>query len=222
MVEDDESLRLELRRVLEEDGHWVQESTRRGAPSAIRESSPDLLVVDLGLAPAGDALETLTTMCEASIVPVIALSRDTGSAEPPTVLRVDVDDYVVMPWSPLDVAAHARSVLHRVELAAQTGPLVFDGLVIDPESREVTAGGLAVTLTAREFDVLAYLASAPRQALTREHLLRAVWGSSSDWQDPDTVTEHIRRVRRKIEVNPADPVWIRTVRGVGYMFEPAA
>jgi len=87
-------------------------------------------------------------------------------------------------------------------------------------SREVTVGGTPVEVTPREFDLLVFLASSPRQVFSREQILDRVWSSSSQWQDAATVTEHVRRIRRRIETNPDKPRWIRTVRGVGYRFEP--
>ncbi len=92
--------------------------------------------------------------------------------------------------------------------------------MLDLGTREVTAGDLVVTTTAREFDLLAFLAASPRQVFSRAQLLANVWDSSEEWQDPDTVTEHIRRIRRRIEPDPEHPRWIKTVRGVGYRFDP--
>jgi DNA-binding response OmpR family regulator len=96
----------------------------------------------------------------------------------------------------------------------------FDRLEIRVAAREVIVGGTVVNLSRREFDVLAYLASRPGQAVTREQLLSDVWKSSGEWQDTATVTEHIRRIRRKIEPDPAHPRWITGVRNVGYRFAP--
>jgi DNA-binding response OmpR family regulator len=98
--------------------------------------------------------------------------------------------------------------------------LRFGDLAIDAGAREVHVGDRLVDLTAREFLLLEFLARSPRQVFNREQLLRHVWESSSDWQDPATVTEHIRRVRQKIEPAPDAPQWVRTVRGMGYRFEP--
>jgi DNA-binding response OmpR family regulator len=98
--------------------------------------------------------------------------------------------------------------------------MVFGDLRIDPLTREVANAGGPVELTTKEFNLLAFLASSPRQVFSRQQLLQQVWSSSSEWQDEATVTEHIRRVRRKIEVDPDHPRWITTVRGVGYRFEP--
>jgi DNA-binding response OmpR family regulator len=97
--------------------------------------------------------------------------------------------------------------------------LTFGELRIDLTTREVERAGELIELTAMEFNLLAFLASSPRQVFSRQQLLQNVWSSSSEWQDEATVTEHIRRVRRKIEVDPDHPRWITTVRGVGYRFE---
>ena len=121
--------------------------------------------------------------------------------------------------------AHVRvgSVLRRTNshpAPAPSGLLEFGDLSIDTLAREVRVGGELVETTAKEFALLAFLAGSPRQVFTREQLLAQVWDSSSEWQDAGTVTEHIRRIRRKIEADPDSPRWVRTVRGVGYRFEP--
>lgn len=96
----------------------------------------------------------------------------------------------------------------------------FGPLVIDRAAREVHVDGQVIPTTRREFDLLSCLASAPRRVFTREQLLRSAWGSSSEWQVPATVTEHVRRLRLKLEADPARPRWLQTVRGVGYRFMP--
>ena len=105
-------------------------------------------------------------------------------------------------------------------LAAPASRLEFDGLTIDLTTREVMVKGQPIATTAKEFDLLAFLASSPRQVFSREQLLEHVWQSSSAWQSADTVTEHIRRLRKRIEDDPEHPRWIATVWSVGYRFEP--
>jgi DNA-binding response OmpR family regulator len=95
----------------------------------------------------------------------------------------------------------------------------FGRLVIDPASRDVMLDDKVVETTAKEFDLLAFLAGSPKRVFSREQVLEHVWDSRTEWQDPATVTEHIRRLRRKIEDDPDNPQWLRTVRGVGYRFE---
>jgi DNA-binding response OmpR family regulator len=108
--------------------------------------------------------------------------------------------------------------------AASSNELVEDGspggLKVDELTREVRIDGKTVELTAKEFDLLAFLVQSPRQVFSRGQLLEHVWSSRSEWQDEATVTEHVRRVRHKVESDPEHPRWITTVRGVGYRFEP--
>ena len=131
------------------------------------------------------------------------------------------DDYVVKPFSPGELTARIDSVLRRSRpTSAPARGLVFGALEIDQMARDVHVGGRLIELTAKEFDLLAFLASSPRQVFSRDQLLEHVWSSSSEWQGPATVTEHVRRLRRKIERDPEHPLFLHTVRGVGYRFEP--
>jgi len=116
--------------------------------------------------------------------------------------------------------ARIETVLRRSAQRRCPTTRVFDSLRIDINARQVTVDGRLVETTAKEFDLLVFLSGSPRQVFSREQLLGQVWSSSSDWQDPATVTEHVRRVRAKIEPDPDRPRWIVTVRGVGYRFEP--
>jgi DNA-binding response OmpR family regulator len=93
-------------------------------------------------------------------------------------------------------------------------------LDIDVTTRDVRVGGSPVELTAKEFDLLVFLARSPRRVFTRAQLLERVWGSATQWQDDATVTQHVHRLRHKLESQPGKPLWLRTVRGVGYRFEP--
>ena len=122
--------------------------------------------------------------------------------------------------SPAELAARIVSVLRRSRKVTPGTGFDFGTLRIDVATREVFVHDEVVEMTAKEFDLLAFLAASPRQVFAREQLLRQVWESSSEWQDSATVTEHVRRVRRKIEDDPDSPRWVRTVRGVGYRFEP--
>ena len=134
-------------------------------------------------------------------------------------LELGADDYVVKPFSPRELAARVRAVLRR----SGAGPkrrAAFGELEIDFHAREVHLRGDIVELTAREFDLLAFLARSPRRVFSHEELLAEVWHSTREWQDPSTVTEHVRRIRTKIEEDREHPRWIRTVRAAGYVFDP--
>jgi DNA-binding response OmpR family regulator len=142
--------------------------------------------------------------------------------EPDRVLGLELgaDDYVVKPFSPRELVARVRSVLRRSRPAPPVARIAHGDFVIDGASREVTIAGELVPLTAREFDLLAFLAAAPRQVFSRADLLEHVWDSSSEYQDPSTVTVHIRRLRAKIEADPEQPRRLVNVGGVGYRFDP--
>ena len=220
VVDDDESVRVLLTRYLEMEGFLVDQVRDGGAALAvIAASRPDLVLLDLTL-PAHDGLDILTRLRRDSEVPVILLTARGSEADRILGLKLGADDYVVKPFSLGELTARIASVLRRSRNAAPQSVLQFDGLVLDLATREVTAGDLLVTTTAREFDLLAFLASSPRQVFTRQQLLANVWDSSVEWQDPDTVTEHVRRIRRRIEPDPDHPRWIKTVRGLGYRFDP--
>ncbi len=221
VVDDDEAVRVLLTRYLEMEGFSVdQVSDGGGALTAIASAKPDLVLLDLML-PAQDGLDILTQLRRNSDVPVILLTARGSEADRILGLKLGADDYVVKPFSPGELTARINSVLRRTRGSGATQSLLqFDGLTLDLGTREVNVGGLMVNTTAREFDLLAFLAASPRQVFSRQQLLANVWDSSDEWQDPDTVTEHIRRIRRRIEPDPDHPRWIKTVRGVGYRFDP--
>jgi len=135
-------------------------------------------------------------------------------------LELGADDYVVKPFSPRELVARVRSVLRRTRPLGIATPVEFGPLRIDPAAREASVDGELVDLTAREFDLLAFLAATPRRVYSRAELLDHVWDSSPEWQDPATVTVHMRRIRQKLEDDPQNPRWLKTVWGVGYRFEP--
>ena len=208
-----------LRRYLTMEGYTVDEAADGPAAlEAISRRAPDLVLLDVML-PGRDGLDILASLRRTNDVPVILLTARRGEGDRVVGLRLGADDYVVKPFSPAELTARIATVLRRA--GPQTpARLRFDGLVIDLSSREVIARGELVDIPAREFELLVFLASAPRQVFSRDELLSRVWGSSADFQDPGTVTEHVRRIRRRIETDPDHPRWIRTVRGMGYRFEP--
>ncbi len=135
-------------------------------------------------------------------------------------LELGADDYVVKPFSPRELVARVRSVLRRTRGPRRQTRLEFGELEVELTTREVWLRGESVELRRREFDLLAFLCVSPRQVFTREQLLRHVWDSEPEWQGVGTVSEHVHRLRAKIEDDAARPRRIVTVRGVGYRFTP--
>jgi DNA-binding response OmpR family regulator len=222
IVDDEDAVRTLLRRLLTMQSYEVIEAA--DGPTALqllRTERLDMVLLDVSL-PVQDGLDVLAHVRQESEVPVILVTARADESDRVVGLRMGADDYVVKPFSSAELSARIESVLRRSR-ASSTSPSVaklsFGGLMIDVDTREVSIDGELVTTTAREFDLLAFLAQSPRQVFSRQQLLEHVWDSSSEWQDPATVTEHIRRLRRKIELDPDNPLRITTVRGVGYRFE---
>ncbi len=219
VAEDDEANRVATGRFFERMGYDVMGAADGPAALQIVASTPvDLVLLDLGL-PGIDGTEVLATLRKSTEVPVIVCTgRDTEEARIRG-LDLGADDYVVKPFSLPELEARVRAVLRRGAVQVHDEALAYGDLVIDRTSRKVTVRGEQVDLTRREFDLLAFLASAPGHVYSREELLAHVWGSTEAWQDRATVTEHIRRVRLKVEHDPNRPRWIQTARGVGYRFD---
>jgi len=219
VVDDDEAVRAVLTRFLRIEGYQIDVASDGLDVMAILDTwSPDLMVLDLTL-PSVDGLDILAATRREHDLPVILLTARGDEADRLIGLRMGADDYVVKPFSLTEIAARISSILRRTKAAGEPA-LNFDGLSIDVAGREVRVGGEVVSLTTKELDLLVCLASSPRKVFSRQQLLENVWKSSSAWQDPDTVTEHVRRLRKHIEEDPAHPRWITTARGVGYRFEP--
>jgi two-component system, OmpR family, phosphate regulon response regulator PhoB len=218
VVDDEPTVREVVARYLERDGYLVREvGDGDSVAAAVREFQPDLIVLDVML-PNRSGLDVMRDLDRS--IPIILLTARTDETDRVLGLELGADDYVVKPFSPRELVARVRSVLRRTAAPVAVAPLDFDGLSIDTSAREVTVGGTAVALTAKEFDLLAHLAARPRQVFSRAQLLTEVWDSSPDFQDPATVTVHVRRLRNKIEADPEQPRWISTVWGVGYRFDP--
>jgi two-component system, OmpR family, phosphate regulon response regulator PhoB len=225
IVEDDPDICDLLKRVLESDGYEIEAvSDSAGALKAVAEGAPDLVLLDVVLG-GEDGRDLLVKLREKSDVPAVFLTGRGLEGDRIAGLRMGADDYIVKPFSRGELSARIETVLRRTRSSgsspkqASSSGLVFGELKIDLDTREVERSGELIELTAMEFNLLAFLASSPRQVFSRQQLLQNVWASSSEWQDEATVTEHIRRVRRKIETDPDHPRWITTVRGVGYRFE---
>jgi DNA-binding response OmpR family regulator len=222
VIDDDPSIRLILTRYLGLEGYEViTAGTVDEARIALDTQSPDLVLLDviLGL---DDGLDLLETVRSRSQLPVILLTGNAEEADRVTGLKLGADDYVVKPFSCVEVEARIANVLRRSRPADLAPVISYDNLTIDLGTREVIIDGETLTLTAMEFDLLSFLAASPRQVFSREQLLDRVWKSNAAWQSTDTVTEHVRRLRKRVETDPNNPRWISTVRGRGYSFTPAA
>jgi DNA-binding response OmpR family regulator len=221
VIDDDPKIRRLLTRLLTQEGFDLLEADGpRTGLETLEHDKPDLVLLDVMLQDS-DGIDVLQRIRATSEVPVILLTALGEEADRILGLRSGADDYVVKPFSPGELTARIDSVLRRSKrVTAQPDMLSFGDLCIDTNTRDVHLDGTLVSLTAKEFDLLTFLATSPRHVFTRGQLLTRVWGSSSEWQDPATVTEHIRRVRKKIEADPDHPRYIVTVRGVGYRFEP--
>jgi DNA-binding response OmpR family regulator len=183
--------------------------------------TPDLIVLDIML-PGLDGIALARWIRDQSDVPIIMLTARREESDRIAGLEMGADDYVVKPFSPQELVSRVRAVLRRAHPASQTVPeiaITFADLSVDPQTRLVLVRGAPASLTAREFDLLWLFARHPRQVFTRGQLLEQVWGVS-EYIDPGTVTVHVRRLREKIEQDPASPAHLLTVWGVGYKFEP--
>jgi DNA-binding response OmpR family regulator len=182
---------------------------------------PDVVVLDLML-PDIDGLEVMRRLRreDRRRRAIILLTARGEESDRVVGLRLGADDYVVKPFSPAELVARVDAVLRRVEpIAERERPLRFDALEIDPSGRRVLLDGQPLELTQREFELLLFLASHPGQAFTRDQLMEQVW-QYTFYIDTSTVTVHIRRLRTKLEPDPAQPRFIQTVWGVGYRFAP--
>jgi DNA-binding response OmpR family regulator len=226
VVEDDPNVAEVVSRYLVREGFEVEVvGDGRVAVDRALADPPDLVVLDLML-PGLDGLQVCRRLRALAPVPVIMLTARGDESDRVIGLELGADDYVAKPFSPKELTARVRAVLRRARgpLAPPPAgqPLVFDDgeLHVDVSAREATLAGHVVPLTAREFELLAFLMRHPRQAFRREDLLQQVWGTR--YGDTSTITVHVRRLREKVEVDPSDPKRIATVWGVGYRWEGAA
>lgn len=226
LIVDDEASVVEVVTLyLQREGYGVRQAfDGRSALSELDAKLPALVVLDLML-PHVDGLTIMNRLRNQlqSDVPVILLTARSQETDRIYGLELGADDYVTKPFSPAELVARVKAVLRRTtsgEKSDDEERLSFGEIEIDPVTRLVSVRGVEHELTVTEFNLLWFMARHPRQAFSRDQLLKSVWGFS-DYVDPSTVTVHIRRLREKIEANPSDPQWIITVWGVGYRFEVA-
>jgi two-component system response regulator VicR len=222
VADDDPTIRDVLELYLKRDGFTVLSTADGQAALQIaRAHKPDLIMLDLML-PQVDGWEICRRLRAESNVPILMVTARGEEYERILGLGLGADDYVTKPFSPGEVVARVKAIFRRIEMARATTPLSADvirsgDIVIEPGARHVTLRDQAVTLNAKEFDLLHFLASYPRQVFTREQLLDQVWGYTYTGET-STVTVHIRHLREKLELDPANPCLLETVWGVGYRF----
>ena len=216
VVDDEPIVREVVVRYLQRDGHETLEAGDGDrARELLEQGLPNLVVLDVML-PGADGLSLCRWIRSRSELPVILLTARGEEADRIVGLELGADDYVTKPFSPRELAARVRTVLRRaVPPTFGEARIALGGLEIDAATREVTRAGRPLKLTAKEFDLLWFLASHPRHVFSRSQLMDRVWGYESAL-DTGTVTVHVRRLREKIEDDPAQPKLLETVWGVGY------
>ena len=221
IVEDDPAVRDVLKIALEREGMDV-EAVGDGETALERfgaaGGAPDLVVLDLML-PGIDGVTLCQELRRSSDVPVIMLTAREGERNVVVGLEVGADDYVVKPVGPAEVVSRVRAQLRRRRMDAQTANLKYEfpGLVVDLSRRQVRARGERVDLTTTEFEILSLLAAHPGWVYTRRQIMQHLW-EGDFYGEVRSADVHIQRIRRKIEPDPRNPRYVRTVRGVGYKF----
>ncbi len=191
------------------------------ALAAFREHTPDLVVLDI-MIPGLDGAEVCAAIRAESSVPVIMLTARESELDKVALLERGADDYVTKPFSPAELVARVRAVLRRTSGAEEASKreaagtaIEVGGLRVDPATREVSVDGSVIELTAREFDLLAAMASEPGVVFSRESLLERAWGFN-EFVEARGVDVHVRHIREKLDDDAVKPRFIETVRGVGY------
>ncbi len=224
LVVDDEPTIVEVvGHYLERQGYEVLGAA--DGPEALRvaeQAHHDLIVLDVML-PQLDGIEVMRRLHErpGPAVPVILLTARGEESDRLVGLRHGADDYIVKPFSPKELVARVEAVLRRISPPSEeaSAPIVVGPLRIEPAMRTVTLDREELSLTQREFDLLAFLAASPGQVFSRDQLMEAVWNDPS-FADTSTVTVHVRRLRAKLGDDPSQPRFIETVWGVGYRLRP--
>jgi len=222
IADDDGSTRRLVATRLEKQGVSVTAvATAADAMSELRSTTFDVAILDLTLSD-GSGLDLLRLVRDlAAPTHVIILSGAGGEDDRVDALQLGADDYVVKPFFIRELTARVLAVRRRRDVTRDS-KLRYGNVAIDLAARQVTVDGAAVRLTPREFDLLAFMAARPGHVFSRDELLRSVWQSAADWQRPSTITEHVRRLRSKLELGRRQPRLLQTVRGIGYRLDPPA
>ena len=220
VVDDEPIVRDVVVRYLERDGFRTRTAADGGIARALLErESPSLVVLDVML-PGIDGLSLCRWVRANSDLPLILLTARGEEADRIVGLELGADDYVTKPFSPRELAARVRTVLRRTNSTPQrSAQLTVGELTLDPATREVRRDGQLLKLTVKEFDLLWFLASNSNHVFSRDQLMDRVWGYETAI-DTGTVTVHVRRLREKIESDPAKPAHLKTVWGAGYRLDP--
>jgi two-component system alkaline phosphatase synthesis response regulator PhoP len=219
LVVDDEPKIVELARDYLEHAGFAVVSASDG-PEALaraRGDQPDLIVLDLGL-PRVDGLDVARALRRDSNVPIVILSGRSDESDKLVGLELGADDYVTKPFSPKELVARVRAVLRRTERPVDRGDIVRAAdVTLDVPRMRVRAGDRAIDLTPTEFQLLAALAREPGRVFTRSQLLDAVHGVAFESYER-AIDAHVKNIRRKLELDPSEPMYVQTVHGVGYRF----
>jgi len=225
IIEDDKDIVELVRYNLANEGFEVTAiADGSSGLASLRKAAPDLLILDLML-PRMPGLEVCKEIRRDSTLnrlPILMLTARGEEADRVVGLEMGADDYVTKPFSPRELVARVKALLRRAEPAGDIErPIEVGRLSIDPSSYRVTRAGKTLTLSTLEFRLIYYLAARPNRVFTRDQLLDAVWGTDR-FVTPRSVDVYIRRLREKIEMDPENPIHLKTVRGAGYLFESAA
>jgi DNA-binding response OmpR family regulator len=217
VVDDEPMVRDVVSRYLERDGHRVVTAgDGESAREIIEHETPSLVLLDVMLPGKTDGLALCRWIRASSELPVILLTARVDESDRIVGLELGADDYVTKPFSPRELATRVKTVLRRARAAGPPRERISAGsLELDAAKHEARREGELLSLTAREFDLLWFLASNPNQVFSRDQLMSRVWGYSAAL-DTGTVTVHIRRLREKLETDPSRPQLLETVWGVGY------
>jgi DNA-binding response OmpR family regulator len=228
VADDEQDITDVCRRYLERDGYRVITAGNGLEALSLWESHrPDLVVLDW-MMPGKSGLDICAAIRDEDDVPIVMLTARGEESDRLLGLTLGADDYLTKPFSPRELVLRVRNILRRVSGERQKGEGAqnpadeeakhFEGLSLFPSQRRTVVRGRETELTVKEFDLLHWFVRHPGQVFSRSQLLSRVWDLDFEG-DTTTVTVHIRRLREKIEADPSDPVWIKTVWGIGYKFE---